>query len=333
MHGLDISSTKYLEMTYFLDSLIVDSEARLAYFEKKFKEFGVDINFLDDPSFSSSSYFDPKAVDFYIDQRKHELEVNNNLHELKRYYLNLLSISEFTLFNSTDKPNKDINSEIQGKSLKKLKLRELERSKISSDLHDSIIQTLTGLVHQCEFVLRLTDFDITRTKMEVSSVIDDLKSSISELRSIIFNLRAPSLSDFSLIESVEDYCNYKNRDRSVVFSFSTAGDETGIYPVVKSNVYRICQEAINNILYHSQAKNAEITISYTDDTVFLSVKDNGIGIPDAVFSDISIGQKHFGLLIMKERSEIIGGNFTIGSLETGGTEIKVSLPKVPEDSI
>lgn len=333
MRGLDISSTKYLEMTYFLDSLIADSETRLVYFENKFKELGVDINSLEDPCFSSSSYSDPKAVDFYIDKRKHELEVNDNLHRLKTYYTNLLSISEFTLYNSVDKPHKDVNSEIQGKSLKKLKLRELERSKISSDLHGSIIQILTGLVHRCEFILRIMDIDSTRAKMEVSSIIDVLKNSISDLRSIIFNLRAPSLSDFSLIESIEDYCNYKNRDRSLSFNFISKGDETGIDPVVKSNIYRICQEAVNNILLHAHAKEVEIRISYTDDTVFLSIKDNGIGIPDSVFSDISIGQKHFGLLIMKERSEIIGGSFMIGSLETGGTEIKVSLPKVPEDSI
>ncbi|MCR5585559.1 MAG: sensor histidine kinase [Lachnospiraceae bacterium] len=332
MIGLDISSTQYLEMTYFIDSLITDCEARLVYYDQQLSSLGVDLKKLDDPSFVSSDYFNPSSVDYFLELRKKDKDVMEKLYGLKRYYLNLLSISEFTLYNASDKNNDIDELNVPGKNLKKLKLRELERSKFSSDLHDSSIQLLTGLVHKCELISRLMDFDVTRSRMELSSVISDLKNAISDLRGFIFNLRAPSLTDFSLVESIEDYCNYKNKDRKVKVVIKTVGEEGDLSPVSKSNLYRICQEAFNNVLSHSDGDRADIIITYNENNVVLTVKDNGSGFDESLLSDDRLGKKNFGLLIMKERAEIIGGSFEIKSVDHC-TEVNVSVPKTPEDII
>ncbi len=328
MRGLDISSSKYLDMSYFIDSLQTDHEAFLLYCRRRLLELGFDPESIYDPGFSAAASYDPALVENFVSKIKNEKLTIENIKLLKEYYLNLLSISEFVLYNSVEKKTPDID--IEGKNEQKLKIQELERSKISSDLHDSSIQILTGLVHKVELMQRLIDFDIPRVKTELSSVIDDLKRSISDLRNLIFNLRAPSFLDFSLKETIEDYCNYKNVNRKFNVIVTASGEEGDLYPVIKSNLYRIAQEAFNNILSHSEGDSAFIRLEYAQDRVLLSVKDNGVGVDESILSGQSLGKKHFGLLIMRERAQILGGSFDIISSKTEGMEIRVSVPRIPE---
>ena len=331
MIDLDLSSIQYVEMCYFIDRLLIDAEARIAYYDRQLIALGVNPEDIDKPSFNSSDYYNPSSVDYFLELLQHDKEFIENQKLLKKSYMSLLSFSEHYVCYNTD--NKSLPDEVDTmkKRVKKLKLREIERSKFSSELHDSSIQILTGLVHKCELICRLIDFDIPRSKMELSSVISDLKTAISDIREFIFNMRAPSLSDFSLVESLEDYCSYKNKDRSVKVSITSEGVEGDFSPIYKSNLYRICQEAFNNILKHSEADRANIKIVYGDERIDLIVSDNGKGFDESVLSSERLGKKNFGLLIMRERSEIIGGTFSIKSLDTGGTEVRVSVPRKPED--
>ncbi len=333
MRGLDISSSKYLDMTYFIDSLITECDARLVYYDKQLSALGVNPGDEMAPEFSPSDYFNPSSVEYFLDLKAHDLNNAHMLTNLKEYYINLLSISEFTLYNSVDQ-NTDFSDECSVENnIKRLKITELERSRISSDLHDSSIQILTGLVHRCEFIIKLLDFDLPRSKMELFSVISDLKDAINGLRALIFNMRAPSLSDFSLEESIEDYCNYKNKNRKVSVFVSSSGEEKDFSPIGKSNLYRIFQEAFNNILSHSDGNRADIHIDYGENDVTMTIRDNGKGINDDILSKNTLGKKNFGLLIMKERTEIIGGSFCVSSIKPGGTEVKVCVPRNPEVAV
>ncbi len=331
MRGLDISSTKYLEMNYFIDSLITDHEAYVLYYENKLAKLGFDAKDLDNDKLSLESCSDPENALIYFNRRLAFKDRLKNIFLLRDYYINLLSISEFMLYHSGENNNEDESEDIPGMSLKRLKIQELERSKISSDLHDSSIQLLTGLVHKCELIRRLLDFDLPKVKDEVNSVIVDLKHAISDLRSLIFNLRAPSFLDFSLKESLEDYCKYKDKDSKVDVTVSVQGNENSLLPVVKSNIYRICQEAFNNILAHSDGDKAFIDLSFNDKESVISISDNGCGFDFDILNNNDLGKKHFGLLIMKERSEILGGSFDINSTSDNGTTVLVHIPNNPEE--
>ncbi len=330
MRGLDISSTKYLEMNYFIDSLITDHEAYVLYYEDQLKKLGFDPELFDRADVSFDQCTDPSSAEIYFHRRLTFKDRLKNIYMLKDYYINLLSISEFVLYHSNDNKQGD-ESEIPGPSIKKLNIQELERSKISSDLHDSSIQLLTGLVHKCELINRLLDFDVPKVKSEVSSVIVDLKQAISDLRSLIFNLRAPSFLDFSLKDSLEDYCKYKNKDSRVLVNIEVEGSENCLIPAVKSNIYRICQEAFNNILSHSDGDKAIIHLIFSDKEVVISVKDNGCGIDPDILNSNALGKKNFGLLIMKERAEILRGRFELISSPNEGTEVLVHIPNNPEE--
>ncbi|MCR5824541.1 MAG: hypothetical protein K6G60_08955 [Lachnospiraceae bacterium] len=330
MRGLDISSTQYLEMNYFIDSLMTDHEAFILYIDNRLSSLGISREDYENPDFSSKDHPESPLINDLLDKRRKMSETITKIGLLKEYYLNLLSISEFVLYNSSEHKDDYSEMNISGQSYRKLKIQELERSKISSDLHDSSIQILTGLVHKCELIQKLLDIDVSRVKIEISSVIEDLKRSISDLRSLIFNLRAPSFMDFSLRESIEDFCSYKNKDRKVSVVVLSEGDENDLLPIVKSNLYRICQEAFSNILSHADASRAKIFIRYSTDEILLNITDNGVGIDEELFLNNSLGKKNFGLLIMKERAEILGGRFEVFSPETGGTEIRVFIPRFPE---
>ena len=216
---------------------------------------------------------------------------------------------------------------VSNNRVKNVQLQDIERTKISADLHDSAIQTLTGMVHKAEFALRLADVDIIQMKLEFVSIIKDLKETISSLREMVFNLRAPSLNDFSLLDAISDYCTYKNKNNAVEIIIKSQGDELNTSKAVKSTLYRICQESFTNFLKHSEAKKCEINLNYSDTDVFFSVSDDGTGFDFSILTNTNIKTNNFGLLIMKERTELLGGKFELCSGKFGGTEIRVTVSK------
>jgi two-component system sensor histidine kinase DegS len=209
---------------------------------------------------------------------------------------------------------------------KLLEIQELERNRIASDLHDSAVQNLTGLVHKSELIIRLMDIDMIRARMEISQIIDVAKATIGEIRDAIFDLRTVSLDDLSLADAIDNFCNTINRSHNVAFMIYKEGDEYILEDMIQINLYRIAQEACTNIIKHSEATKASIHIEYGADTLKMTISDNGIGLPDKHEHKSKYARKHYGMLIMQERTAIMNGIFTATNKKDGGSEITVSVP-------
>jgi two-component system sensor histidine kinase DegS len=204
---------------------------------------------------------------------------------------------------------------------------ENERKRIARDLHDSTVQNLTNLMYKTELCTKLIDIDSVRAKLELQTMIRTIKGTIADMRNIIYDLRPMSLDDLGLVSTVEKYINEKKSSHNVNIEFKVNEEEYNVLPIINLTIFRIVQEATNNAIKHGMAKKILIDLFYGDDSIALTISDNGIGFnqssPKVSDGKINSG---FGLSIMKERVLLLSGQLNIESSNNKGTKIKVIVP-------
>lgn len=213
-------------------------------------------------------------------------------------------------------------------STKLLKTQEMDRNRISRDLHDSTVQSLTSFGHKLEYCTRMVDKDPAKVKLELQSLINLNKEIINDMREIIFDLRPMSLNNIGLVSTIEAYCQHLRRNDNLDVVFKILGQEQALSSITSVTLYRILQEACNNSLKHSKAKKIYIRISFTDSTVELDVDDNGVGF-DVLATEARLQEDFlhgFGLSTMRERAKLLSGTFSVNSKPGFGTKIHVSVP-------
>ncbi len=220
-----------------------------------------------------------------------------------------------------------INKVVSDKGLSILEAQEIERQRIARDLHDSTVQNLTSLVHKAELCIKLIDIDSIRAKLELSAMSNTIKTVINDMRGIIYNLKPMSLDDIGLTVTVDRYAS-RLMDLNNINIIVRSNEETKeIHPVIKLTLFRIIQEACNNVIKHANATTINIDINYDDHNVNVSIRDNGSGFN--INNSHGEGHGHsssFGLSIMRERISLLSGTVDIKSEKGIGTTVTVSAP-------
>lgn len=213
-------------------------------------------------------------------------------------------------------------------STKLLETQEMDRNRISRDLHDSTVQSLTSLGHKMEYCSKLVDRDPVRVKLELQSMIELNKEIINDMREIIYDLRPMSLNNIGLVSTVESYCLHLRRNDNLDVVFKVEGEDKGLTSIVSVTLYRIIQEACNNVIRHANAKRVFIRISFLEHNIELDVEDNGIGfdIRKVETQDKEDFLHGFGLSTMRERARLLSGSFSIDTKPGAGTKIHVCVP-------
>ncbi len=213
------------------------------------------------------------------------------------------------------------------KGLSLLEAQELERQRIARDLHDTTVQNLTSLVHKSELCAKLIDIDSIRAKLELNTMSNTIKSVINDMRGIIYNLKPMTLDDLGLTITVQRYANKIMDLNNIQVKVQANEEKKEILPVIRLTLFRIIQEACNNILKHANASLINIDITYDESRIHLRIKDNGSGfIMDEVQPNTPEQSSSFGLTFMRERTALLSGTFEIQSDKGKGTIITVSVP-------
>ncbi|MBD5542147.1 MAG: sensor histidine kinase [Lachnospiraceae bacterium] len=204
-----------------------------------------------------------------------------------------------------------------------LTILENERSRITRELHDTTIQNLVHLIHQIELASHYIDEDPVRAKLELSTLSKNLKETITETRNIIYDLKPMAITDLGFKEALDEYISYLNTFSDVKFMYNITDDFDKIDNGKILIIYRIIQEACNNIVKHSKATDASININkYKDSFYKISIDDNGIGCKK---EDIN-KTHHYGLEIIEERVKMISGSLEIHTNLKKGFHITVIIP-------
>ncbi|ABX44284.1 sensor histidine kinase [Lachnoclostridium phytofermentans] len=218
-----------------------------------------------------------------------------------------------------------INHEALG--LKILEAQELERQRIAMDLHDSTVQNLTSLVHKTELCIKLFDLDAIRAKLELATMIENIRTIINDMREIIYDLRPMTLNDLGLKAAIERYVDNFKRHNKIQVIISIDENFEIKNQVVSITIYRIIQEAFNNISKHAKATTCIIDLSQKEEVIQLTIEDNGIGLEESSkCKDTTCKNCGFGLSNMSERVYLLSGKFSLESNNNSGTKIIVSIP-------
>lgn len=190
-----------------------------------------------------------------------------------------------------------------------------ERQRLARELHDAVTQTLFSASLIAEVAPRLWQ----RSPEEASRRLEELRvltrGALAEMRALLLELRPGALVETPISQLVRQLV-VATTGRAQLEAVVHIEGERALPPDVQVSVYRVAQEALNNVVKHAQASRVEVSMSCGPDGVSLAVADDGRG-----FDPSTVPSGHFGVGIMRERAEAIGARLDIGPRDGGGTRI------------
>ncbi|MGQ9600413.1 MAG: response regulator [Anaerolineae bacterium] len=204
--------------------------------------------------------------------------------------------------------------------------QEAERARLARELHDELGQALTAISLDLAEALKSLPPDspprfidkLTTARMVANEALD-------QVRRLSLDLRPGILDDLGLVSALRWYLNRWNKSYEIQVEFQVMGLEERLPPELETALYRIVQEAMTNVAKHAQASQVRVLLERTPSTTLALIEDNGRGfVPDEVFRETPI--QGAGLLGIRERASLLGGQFTITSHPGQGTCLLVEVP-------
>ncbi len=202
-----------------------------------------------------------------------------------------------------------------------------ERTRIAREMHDGLAQGLTQIRNRCEFVNRIIYTEPERAQAELDQVRADLKQSVAEVVRMINTLRPLTLEDLGLVGALRKVGEEFTIGGRLRVEIDLPAETPPLPPQVALTVFRVAQEALNNVVRHSGADACWLTLQVTGNDIALSVRDNGTGFGLAAGRPLRDGP-HTGLTHIRERIEEFGGALTIISTPNGGTQLMATVPHI-----
>ena len=201
--------------------------------------------------------------------------------------------------------------------------QEDERMRLARELHDDTIQAVIALKQRVQLAQKSIKDQHGRQSLNELEILAE--QTIENLRRLTRALRPIYLEDLGLVTALEMLTRETSQNNQLVVDFQKTGQERRLSREVELSLYRIAQEALNNVVKHSKAKHADLKIEFEASAIKMEVSDNGNGflVPKSPTELAPSG--HFGLLGVHERADLIGARLEIESAMGKGTSLKVVL--------
>ena len=208
-----------------------------------------------------------------------------------------------------------------------LSAQERERKLIAQEIHDSLGASLAATKFKVETVLTEMGDDNPRTRVALETVIPIVQGTIEEARRIQMSLRPSILDDLGILPTINWSCRqFESIYSAIHITKEIDIEEDEVPKSLKIVIYRILQEALNNIAKHSKTSVVLLFLRKTDQAIQLVIRDRGQGFNSEEAYSRKGATKGLGLDSMKERTELSGGSLDIESVEGKGTTISASWP-------
>jgi two-component system, NarL family, sensor histidine kinase UhpB len=208
-----------------------------------------------------------------------------------------------------------------------LNVHERERQLFAYEIHDGLSQQVTGSLMHLEASGQAADLTSAFARREFEEGVRLLREAVSEARRLLSGLRPPILDESGVVAAIE-YLVTEVRHLIGDVTFSHEVQFQRLAPPLESAIFRIVQEALNNIRVHARAKHVQVSLVERDQRLRLEIVDDGIG-----FDPQRVGDEHFGLQGIRERARLLDGHATTDSTPGQGTRIVVEfrLPHAIEE--
>ncbi len=210
----------------------------------------------------------------------------------------------------------------QSFGLKIIEAQEEERKRISREIHDGPAQMLANILLRADLVDRtFRERSGEEALVEIKNMRLMVRDSLQEVRRIIYDLRPMALDDLGLIPTIRKYLANVEDYHQINISLSEQGIQGRFDSKYEVALFRLIQESIQNAVKHGAPKNIHVNFRIEKNQIFLLIRDDGIG-----FDLESKKENSFGLIGMRERVEMLDGEFSIKSQIGQGTTVYVKIP-------
>jgi two-component system, NarL family, sensor histidine kinase DegS len=200
--------------------------------------------------------------------------------------------------------------------------QETERQRLSRQIHDGPAQALSNFILQTEIAMRLMDVDTSQAREELSNLKASAMGTFQKVRNFIFELRPMMLDDLGLIPTLRRYVDAFKEQTGLDITVTVTGNERRLEPYIEVMLFRAIQELLGNTARHAQATTVRILLDMGQERVRVSVDDNGKGFDPESLQHAN----NLGLRLIRERAEMLGGNFEIDSNPGKGTRVSFAVP-------
>ena len=200
--------------------------------------------------------------------------------------------------------------------------QEEERRRIARELHDGVGPTLAGVNIRLRTARKLLERDHHPAAEEVDELAEQIQESIQDLRRLIYDLRPAALDELGLVPALRGYVARYREEQGLEVALALPAGGGRLPAALETALFRIVQEALNNVARHAQARRVEVELAWDERVVTLRVVDDGRGFdPRAAQTGT-----HVGLWSMRERVKQLGGQFEVESAPGAGTKVKAVIP-------
>jgi PAS domain S-box-containing protein len=209
-----------------------------------------------------------------------------------------------------------------------IRAREDECARIARDLHDELNQRMVLMSIALEQLRQRAADTHPDMSMPLSELVTQAGEVSREIHRISYALHPSKLAFLGLVASVKSLCDNLHQLHQLTIEFSHDGVPAGLSQEISLCQYRIAQECLNNVIRHSRSQDATVELRGTRDEIVLRVSDTGVGFD----SDSPAAKGGLGLISMRERLRLLGGNISIESRPLQGTQITASVPLRPSSA-
>ena len=201
-------------------------------------------------------------------------------------------------------------------------IQEAERQRLSRQMHDGPAQALSNFILQSEIAMRFLEIDPEKAREELLILKSSAMNTFQKVRNFIFELRPMMLDDLGMIPTIRRYIDMLEERAGFEINLTITGNERRMDQYIEVMLFRSLQEFIGNSERHGKATSIKVLLDIAENSVKLSVDDNGKGFDVDNFSEDS----GLNLKLIKDRAEMLEGNLLIDSTLGKGTRVSLTIP-------
>jgi signal transduction histidine kinase len=204
--------------------------------------------------------------------------------------------------------------------------QEEERKRIARELHDDTVQSLIAIGQRIELIKGILD-DPIEARTRLNELRTMVTGAIASVRQFSRDLRPLALEDLGLVAAMQYLVNQLVQSEGIDVDFKVEGTPDGLPADMEVAIYRILQEALNNVKKHAHATEVTVLAQFTNKHIVLTVEDNGRGftVPASITDFATSGS--FGVMGLQERAQLFGGNIEVESQPDEGALVRLVMPR------
>ncbi len=203
---------------------------------------------------------------------------------------------------------------------------ESERQRLAREIHDGLIQELTGAVLQLELCEKMCKKDPSQILDRLTQSKKQARKCLQQLRRLTFELRLTAVKELGLVEALRRHCDEISGENGIAIKFKATKVQVELPLPIARSLFCIAREAFLNATKHAKARRIEVGVSFDEQHVMVAVKDDGTGFDVEPALAKAEEQKKFGIVGMRERSHLLGGSLHVQSGRQSGTEVIAVIP-------